>query len=68
MPRNLETNAAIAAFLQNVEYFGLGLDYDVRLPGLIGEVTLEQVNEQARRFLVPDRAALVVAGPYEDRP
>ncbi|MGE5361169.1 MAG: M16 family metallopeptidase [Bacteroidales bacterium] len=66
MPRNLETNAAIAAFLQNVEYFDLGLDYDVRLPALIEQVTLGQVNEQARRFLVPDRAALVIAGPYED--
>jgi zinc protease len=68
MPRTLETNAGIAAFLQNAEFFGLGLDYDVRLPQLLQSVTLEQVNEQARRFLVPDRAALVVAGPYDERP
>ncbi len=66
MPRTLETNAGIAAFLQNVEYFGLGLDYDVRLPGLIEEVTLEQVNAEARRHLVPERAALVIAGPYSE--
>ncbi len=33
LPRQLETNAAIAAFLLNVEIYGLGLDYDVRLPG-----------------------------------
>ena len=65
MPRTLETNAGIAAFLQNVEYFGLGLDYDVRLARLIGEVTLEQVNAEARRHLEPDRAALSIAGPYE---
>lgn len=65
MPRTLETNAGIAAFLQSVEYFGLGLDHDVRLPRLIGDVTLEQVNAQAARYLAPDRAALCIAGPYE---
>ena len=32
MPRALETNAGIASFLQTAEFFGLGLDYDVRLP------------------------------------
>ncbi len=65
MPRTLETNAGIAAFLQNAEYFGLGLDYDVRLPGLINEVTTDEVNAVAARFLDPDRAAIAIAGPYE---
>ena len=32
MPRALETNAGIAGFLQTAEFFGLGLDYDLRLP------------------------------------
>jgi zinc protease len=68
MPRTLETNAGIAAFLQNVEYFNLGLDYDGRLPRLLEQVTLAEVNAQARRFLVPDRAAVVIAGPYEEQP
>ena len=67
IPRALETNAAIANFLQAAEFFGLGLDYDVRLPGLLSAVTLEQVNAAARRALHPDRATLVVAGPYEER-
>ena len=49
IPRTLETNAAIAAFLQTVEFFDLGLDYDVRLPGLIAAVTDNEVNESARR-------------------
>jgi len=65
MPRMLETNAGIATFLQNAESFGLGLDYDVRLPGLIQAVTRDEVNAVARRFLDPGRAAVVVAGPYE---
>ncbi len=64
MPRMLETNLGIAAFLQTCEQFGLGLDYDVRLPGLWSAVTVEEANEAARRFLVPERATIVVAGPY----
>jgi zinc protease len=39
IPRALETNAAIANFLQTEEFFGLGLDYDVRLPSLLEAVT-----------------------------
>jgi zinc protease len=63
MPRVLETNAGIASFLHSAEYFGLGLDYDRRLPALLAEVTLDEVNEVARTFLDPARAAVVVAGP-----
>ena len=63
VPRTLETNAGIAAFLQTAEYFGLGLDHDVRLRELISNVTREGVTEVARRFLVPSRATITVAGP-----
>jgi zinc protease len=66
VPRTLETNAGIATFLQTAEYFGLGLDYDLRLPDLIDKVTREGVHEVARRFLVPSRAAITVAGPSSD--
>ncbi len=64
LPRMLETNAGIASFLQAAEQFGLGLDYAERLPGLIRAVTLDEANATARRYLAPQRAALVVAGPY----
>jgi zinc protease len=67
MPRSLETNASIATFLQNAEFFELGLDYDVRLPDLLRAVTRDDVNSAARRHLDPDRAAIVIAGPYESR-
>jgi zinc protease len=63
VPRTLETNAGIAAFLQTAEYFGLGLDYDVRLRDLISSVTQEGVAGVARRFLDPSRATITVAGP-----
>jgi len=65
MPRQLETNSGIAQFLQTAEFFNLGLDYDLRLPELLGAVTLEDVHDVARQYLDADRATIVVAGPYE---
>jgi zinc protease len=66
IPRALETNAAIANFLQTEEFFGLGLDYDLRLPDLLSAVTLDEANAAARRALDPQRATIVIAGPYAD--
>ena len=63
IPRMLETNAGIAAFLQTAEFFGLGLDYDRRLAGLLRAVTLEDVNAAAASVLDPARACAAVAGP-----
>ena len=65
LPRTLETNAGIAAFLQAAEFYGLGLDYDVRVPGLLQAVTRDEVHEAARRAVDPSKATLVVAGPYD---
>ncbi len=67
MPRLLETNAGIAAFLLSCEQFGLGMDHDTRLPALLSAVTLDAANALARRFLVPERATVTIAGPYEPR-
>jgi zinc protease len=64
MPRILETNNGIATFLLTAEFFGLGLDFDRRLPGLLEAVTLDEVNVVARRLLAVDRAAVAIAGPY----
>jgi len=66
MPRALETNAGIAAFLQTAEFFEQGLDYDLRLPALLAAVTLDEANAAARRLLDPARATIVVAGPYQE--
>ena len=64
MPRTLETNIGIANFLQTAEFFGLGTDYDLRVPGLLQAVTRDEVHEAARRTLDPQKAAVVIAGPY----
>jgi zinc protease len=65
IPRLLETNGAIATFLQTAEFFGLGLDHDLRLPSLLDAVTLEDVNAAARETLDANRAAVAIAGPYQ---
>ena len=65
IPRLLETNGAIATFLQTAEFFGLGLDHDLRLPSLLNAVTLDDVNAVARATLDVNRASVVVAGPYQ---
>jgi zinc protease len=63
IPRMLETNQSIAAFLQMCEDYGLGLDFDQRLPRLLEAITLDQVRTAAAEVLDPDRAAVAVAGP-----
>ena len=67
MPRNLETNSGIASFLHTAEFFALGLDYDRRVPALLDAVTLDEVHAATRRVLDPDRASVVIAGPYDRR-
>jgi zinc protease len=62
IPRMLETNQSIAVFLQTSEFFGLGLDYDRRLPSLLRAVTLEDVKAAAASVLDPARASVAVAG------
>jgi len=63
LPRTLETNAGIAHFLQNAEIFGLGLDYDQRLPERIRAVTMDEVTAAASEVLHPERAVIAIAGP-----
>jgi zinc protease len=63
LPRMLETNGGIAFFLQTAEHFGLGLDYDLRLPSLIAAVTRDAAHAAAST-LSPDRAGIAIAGPY----
>ena len=63
IPRMLETNHSIAGFLQGCEQFGLGMDYDRRLPGLLDAVSAEEIASAAAEVLHPDRASIAIAGP-----
>ncbi|MGH9374264.1 MAG: M16 family metallopeptidase [Vicinamibacterales bacterium] len=62
IPRMFETNEGIASFLQATEEYGLGLDFDHRLPALLNDVTFEEVRAAAET-LDPNRAAVAIAGP-----
>lgn len=66
IPRLLETNHTIAVFLQAAEQFGLGIDFDRRLPQHLRDVTIDQVRAAAAETLVPERAAIAIAGPPPD--
>jgi zinc protease len=63
IPRLLETNYSIAGFLQSCEQFGLGLDYDQRLPALLDAVASGEIGAAAAEVLCPERAAVAIAGP-----
>ena len=63
IPRMLETNYSIAAFLQTCELFALGLDYDRRLPSLLQAVTFDDIRAAAADVLRPALAAVCIAGP-----
>jgi zinc protease len=63
IPRMLETNQSIAAFLQTAEEYGLGLDFDQRLPDLLRAVSLQDIHAAAAETLHPARAAIATAGP-----
>lgn len=66
-PIALETNAGVARVLLSAELYGLGTDYLQRYASIYGAVTLEQVNAAAKKYLRPDSATLVIAGPYAEK-
>jgi zinc protease len=63
MPLALESNDGVAATLLNIEYYGLGLDYLDRYPGIIAGLTVDDLLLAARVHLDPDRLAVGVAKP-----
>ena len=59
-PLRLDTNRRVGAFLTQIEYFGLGLDYMERYADLIRGVGREEVLRAARGHLQPDKWIVVV--------
>jgi zinc protease len=59
-PLRLDTNRKVAAFLSQVEFFGLGLDYPERYPVIIRAVTRQDVLRVAKRYLQPEKLIVVV--------
>lgn len=63
LPISLETNEGMARAILDMERYGLGFDYLQRYPDLVRAVTVQDVQEIARRFLDPEVYALAIAGP-----
>jgi zinc protease len=63
LPLSLETNAGVAGALLNIERYDLGLDYYLRYPDLVRQVTPESVLAAIQKHLDPDILAIAVAGP-----
>lgn len=66
-PVRLETNSQIASTLRAAEYYGLGIDYIRNYDKIYNSITLNQVNEAAKKYLHPDKYILVIAGPYKEK-
>jgi len=63
LPLRLETNHGVARSILNMERYNFGLDYLQRHADLIEQITVEQVQAVAQRWLDPDAYALSIAGP-----
>ncbi len=60
----LETNDGVAGVIQEIELFGLGLDFLDRYPQIVESLTREQVNEAAARHIPRyEDTVRVIAGP-----
>jgi len=65
-PLRLNTQAKLANFLTQVEYYGLGLDYPEKYPNLISSITREEVLRVAKKYLYLENYILVVVGNLKE--
>jgi zinc protease len=64
-PLKMDTSAKIAGMLTSIEIYNLGLDYPQKYRGLINAVTREDIQRVAKKYLHPDRMAVVVVANQE---
>jgi zinc protease len=65
-PLGIERQSAIASFMVQVEFYGLGLDYADQYPKLIGSVTKDDVLAVAKKYLHPDSMIVVAVANQAD--
>jgi zinc protease len=58
-PLAIERQSAIASFMIQIEFYGLGLDYAEQYSKLIGAVTKDDVLAVAKKYLHPDSMVVV---------
>jgi zinc protease len=66
IPVHLETNDGVSSTMLDIELYELGLDYLQRYPEMMAEITADQVQAAAQKYLNPDVYALAVAGPPDE--
>jgi zinc protease len=59
-PQKLNGQWRIASFMSQVEFYGLGVDYPQKYPGLIGSVTRDDVLRVAKSYLLPEKFVVVL--------
>ncbi len=62
--RNLASNEDLVDVLASMQLYGLSNDYIDKYTDLINSVTLEEVNNAARKYIHPDKLNTVIVGPY----
>jgi zinc protease len=65
-PLRLDTQMELAAFINQVEYFKLGLKYAEEFPKLIDAVTREEVLRVAKAYLQPKSYVLIIVGNLKE--
>ncbi len=63
LPLALETSGGVARTIQQIELYGLGLDYVDRYIDIVNGLSKAEVQEAARRYMSADDLVVVVAGP-----
>jgi len=64
-PMSLETNSGLVDMITGMELYGLGLDYLQRYREEIDAITVERIQDAARKYLSADDLVIAVSGPVE---
>jgi zinc protease len=60
-----ESSAQIARFLIQATVYDLGFDYGERYPGLIKDISADDIGRVASKYLDTENYTLTVSGPME---
>ena len=62
LPLSLESNGGVAGAILNIERFDLGLDYYRQYPDFVKAVTLDEVQETAKKYIDTRRLVIATSG------
>ena len=63
LPMSVETNEGKASLIEDMEIYGLGLDYLVNYPDMIQAISAEDLLLAANRYFSADDVVISIAGP-----